>query len=246
MRPEDIQRQHYAQTATSYDEDLGQSPEHEFAMYLLLGFIDSAKAESLLDVGAGTGRGMDFLMRNRPNLCLRGVEPVDELREVAYGKGISRESLTAGDGYRLPFPDNSIDIVTELGVLHHVKDPHLLVREMVRVARYGIFLSDTNNLGQGSLGGRLLKNCFYWLGLWKFFNFIRTKGRGSVFEPTDGLWYYYTVFSHHAELSRLCHSVHVINTRQISRTPWFSASHAAIFATKSAITGRSPFYAHLR
>src|SRR5438445_8215563 len=95
MRPEDIQRQHYAQTATSYDDELGQSPEHEFAMYLLLGFIDSAKADSVLDVGAGTGRGLSFLMHHRPDLKLHGVEPVQELRNVAYDKGIPKDWLSA-------------------------------------------------------------------------------------------------------------------------------------------------------
>jgi SAM-dependent methyltransferase len=246
MRPDDIQRKHYAQTATRYDGDLGQSPEHELSLYLLLGLLDSVKAESLLDVGAGTGRGLIFLMSHRPDLTVRGIEPIDELRSVAYSKGVPRDWLTVGNGYELPFPDNSFDIVTEMGVLHHVQRPKLLVREMIRVARYGVFLSDTNNLGQGGFTGRLFKNFFYWLGLWKMLSFIRTRGRGSVFEPNDGLWYYYTVFSHFSELSRQCHSVHVMNTRRNSRTPWFSASHAAIFATKAAIVDRSHFFAHLR
>ena len=61
MRAEDLQRQHYANTATNYDETLGQSPEHELALYILLGLIDSIRAESVLDVGAGTGRGLRFL-----------------------------------------------------------------------------------------------------------------------------------------------------------------------------------------
>lgn len=248
MRPEEIQRQHYARTATSYDDKLGlgQSPEHELALYLLLGYIDSAKAESVLDVGAGTGRGIGFLMHNRPSLTLHGIEPVDELRSVAYSKGISKDLLTSGSGYHLPFPDSSIDIVTEFGVLHHVEKPELFVREMLRVARYGVFLSDTNNLGQGGFLGRLVKNCFYWLGAWKVLSFIRTQGRRSVFEPSDGLWYYYTVFLHFSELRKQCHSVHVVNTRQTSQTHWFSASHVAIFATKAAIVERSPFFTHLK
>jgi SAM-dependent methyltransferase len=245
---EEIQRQHYATTAESYDFEsgLGQSPEHELALYVLLGLLDSMRATSVLDVGAGTGRGLAFLMQHRPSLTVRGVEPVDELREVGYAKGVPRECLVAGSGYELPFPDNSYDVVMELGVLHHVARPELVVREMLRVARFGILLSDTNNLGQGRLGGRLIKNLFYWLGLWKALTFVRTKGRGNVFEPNDGLWYYYTLFSHFAELSRVCQTVHVINTRRSSRTHWFSASHAAIFATKAAIKDRSPFFASLR
>jgi ubiquinone/menaquinone biosynthesis C-methylase UbiE len=248
MLSEDIQRQHYAQTATSYHHNpgLGQSPEHELALYILLGMLDSVSAESFLDVGAGTGRGMTFLMRKRPDLRVRGIEPVEELRNVAYSNGVPTEWLVSGSGYKLPYPDNSFDIVAEFGVLHHVEKPELVVREMVRVARYGVLLSDTNNLGQGGLAGRLVKNVFFHLGLWKFFSLIRTRGRGYVIEPTDGLWYYYTVFSHFSELSRLCHSVHVMNTRRNSRTPWFSASHAILFATKAAIGDRAPFFGKLR
>ena len=44
MRPEEIQREHYEHTATNYDEVLGKSPEHELALYILLGFIDSINA----------------------------------------------------------------------------------------------------------------------------------------------------------------------------------------------------------
>jgi SAM-dependent methyltransferase len=245
MRSEEIQRRHYAYTARSYDNELGQSPEHELALYVLLGFIDSIKAESLLDVGAGTGRGLKFLMHHRPNLEVRGIEPVDELRRVAYKNGIPRDWLRSGDGYEIPFPDGSFDIVAEFGVLLHVEKPEIVVREMLRVARYAVFLSDTNNLGQGGVWGRLVKNLFYWLRLWKFLSLIRTQGRGFIFEPNDGLWYYYSVFSHFPELRRRCHSVHVMNTRRTSRTHWFSASHAVIFATKATIVERSVFFENL-
>jgi SAM-dependent methyltransferase len=245
MHSEAVQRQHYAKTAASYDTELGQSPEHELALYLLLAVIDSLKAESVLDVGAGTGRALRFLMNQRKGLTLRGIEPVDELRNVAYSSGIPKDWLKMGNGYELPFPDASFDIVTEFGVLHHVEKPELFLREMLRVARYGVFLSDTNNLGQGRLIGRLIKNFFYWIGLWRVLCLVRTRGRGFVYEPHDGLWYYYTIFSHFPELRRKCHSIHVINTRRNSQTHWFSASHAVIFATKPAVIERSPFYTHL-
>ena len=114
MDPQDIQRQHYIQTADSYDLDLGSTPEHEFALYLLLGFIDSVRAESVLDVGAGTGRGLKFLMQHRPNLAVTGIEPVEELRRVGVNNGVPSSCLIEGDGSALPFPDASFDVVTEL------------------------------------------------------------------------------------------------------------------------------------
>jgi ubiquinone/menaquinone biosynthesis C-methylase UbiE len=248
MRNDQAQQQHYELTAEAYDDDpgLGESPEHELALYLLLAVTDSVKAESLLDVGAGTGRAMRFLARHRPSLACLGVEPVDGLREVAHHKGVPVGSLIPATGYQLPFRDASFDIVTEFGVLHHVKRPEIVLREMLRVARYAVFLSDSNNLGMGRFEGRLIKNLCFGLGLWRTLNWARTRGRGYVFEPNDGLWYYYTVFQHFRELKRRCHSVHVINTRMTSRTPWFSASHVVVVATKPAIIARSPFFAHLK
>ncbi len=245
MRPEQIQQKHYAETAKRYDDDLGATPEHELALYLLLGIVDSIRCESVLDVGAGTGRAIRFLQERRPSLKTFGVEPVGELRQAAYDSGISTERLIPGDGYYLPFKNESFDLVTEFGVLHHVKDPARVVEEMLRVARYAVFLSDTNNLGQGGIIGRLVKNACYWAGAWKLLSLLRTRGRGFVYEPNDGLWYYYSAFSHFRRLKRACHSVHVMNTRRTGVTPWFSASHVAVLATKPAIVTRSRFWTHL-
>jgi SAM-dependent methyltransferase len=242
----DIQREHYSKTAAAYDDVLGRSPEHELALYFLLGIIESIQADSILDVGAGTGRAIKFIRNFKPDLRLCGIEPVEELRNVAYASGVPREMVVSGDGCNLPFPDASFDIVTEFGVLHHVECPELIVGEMLRVARYGILISDTNNLGQGSLSSRLIKNAMYWSGLWRSWNLLRTKGKGYMIEPHDGLWYYYTPFLHWRELTRRCHSVHLLNTRVASITHWLSASHVAIFAAKAEIVSRNAFYEHLR
>jgi SAM-dependent methyltransferase len=88
MFDEIIQQQYYDETASTYDNNCGHSPEHEFALYLLLGFLESIKAESVLDVGCGTGRGLAFLKQHRPNMILRGCEPVKALRDVAIENGI--------------------------------------------------------------------------------------------------------------------------------------------------------------
>ena len=70
--------------------------------------------------------------------------------------------LVLGSGLQLPFPDASFDAVCEFGVLHHVEHPNAVVREMLRVSKTAIFLSDTNRFGRGRLFARLVK-----LALWK-------------------------------------------------------------------------------
>jgi len=77
-------------------------------------------------------------------MCAYGFEPVSELIEQAHRKGLPRGLIARGDGYRLPFADNSFDAVCECGMLHHVEQPGPVVREMMRVARRAVFLSDEN------------------------------------------------------------------------------------------------------
>ncbi len=242
---EQKQAEHYIQTAASYDDCLGQSPEHELAQYILLGILASLKVETLLDVGAGTGRAIRFLRAHQPDLQILGIEPSDAMRAVAYAHGIPQSCLVKGDGRMLPYADASFDVVTEFSTLHHVANPAAVVSEMIRVAKYAVFISDTNNLGQGSLGARTIKNLFYWSGLWKPFNYVRTGGKGHADEPCDGVWYYYSAFSHFNMLSRKCHTVHVVNTRRSSRTHWFSASHVALLGVKKEAKAANPMFEYL-
>jgi SAM-dependent methyltransferase len=243
---EKTQATHYVETASHYDATLGQTPEHELAQYVLLGVLKSLSATSLLDVGAGTGRAIRFFREHRPEMKIVGVEPSDAMRAVGYDAGIPQTCLVGGDGRKLPYPDSSFDVVTEFGVLHHVSDPVAVVSEMIRVARYAVYISDTNNLGQGGAWGRMVKNLFYWSGLWKPFSYVRTRGKGYAYEPSDGLWYYYTAFSHFNMLLRKCHSVHVTNTRRSSRTHWFSASHVALLAVKKEAALANAMFEYLR
>ena len=59
--------------------------------------------------------------------------------------------LIDGNATALTFADNSFDLCVEAGVLHHIKDDQQAVREMCRVASKGVFLSDDNHLGAGSI-----------------------------------------------------------------------------------------------
>ena len=58
--------------------------------------------------------------------------------------------LIAGTGDKLPFDNNSIDVVCEFAVLHHVPKSRLVLDEMCRVARQMVVISDCNFVGQGN------------------------------------------------------------------------------------------------
>lgn len=49
----------------------------------------------------------------------------------------------------IPFPDKSFDVVASFDVMHHVDHPRQMAREMMRVARGRLILSESNGLSVG-------------------------------------------------------------------------------------------------
>lgn len=100
---------------------------------------------TLLDVGTGLGdipcRARDIARKNGVELTTIGLDAVCELA-TASRRAVS--FAVCGDALRLPFADNSIDIVMCSQVLHHFTglDAVTLLREMNRVARLRVIVSD--------------------------------------------------------------------------------------------------------
>ncbi len=228
-----IQQQYYTETARHYDEQhLQEKDEHYFAISLLAGVIPFFDIQSVLDVGAGTGRALLYLNERCPQVRVTGIEPVEALREQGYAKGLTREQLIDGNANALNFPNGSFDLVTEFAVLHHVPEPSRVVAEMLRVAKIGIFISDGNRYGQGSPLGRFSKQMLGALGLWKAANFIKTLGKGYSMSGGDGLFYSYSVFDNYAQIRAACKSIYLINTQDAGISAYRSAPHVALLAIK--------------
>jgi ubiquinone/menaquinone biosynthesis C-methylase UbiE len=230
-----IQNKYYQDTATQYDimhmhEDV--DPEHEIAFYFMCSMIEKLNIKSVLDVGAGTGRLIINLHKKYPGLRVTGIEPVAELREQGYNKGILKNDLIHGDGREMEFPENQFDLVCAFGILHHIDKPGQVIKEMIRVSKYAIFISDSNNFGQGGKLGRFIKQSINALGLWSAYNYIRTKGKKYQISEGDGLFYSYSVFNNFPLIKKNCKSVHLMNTRDAGINPYRTASHAAILGLK--------------
>jgi ubiquinone/menaquinone biosynthesis C-methylase UbiE len=153
-----VQHAYYLRTAEHYDAmHLRDSDEHGKALSAFMGLAEvSGPVDSVLDVGAGTGRAIEKLKRRWPRARVMGIEPVAALRVQGYKKGIPENELVAGDALSLAFCDDYFDFVIETGVLHHIKTPIAVVKEMTRVARKGIMISDSNNIGQGGATARAI------------------------------------------------------------------------------------------
>jgi ubiquinone/menaquinone biosynthesis C-methylase UbiE len=184
----------YNQATADYYHDRhvdGDESEHELALELLVMLArHHGVAGSFLDVGAGTGRAMKALASAFPQARVQGFEPEAELRQQAeIINGISSADLREGDALQLPYADDSFDWVVETGVLHYIRHWPQAVAEMARVARYGVLISDTNNIGQGSQLIRKLKKVIKKLGLWNPFVWLQTNGKMSKWSEGDGVNY---------------------------------------------------------
>ena len=229
----EIQRQYYAETASQYDSmHLAENVEHFFALSFMIGMIDYLGVHSVLDIGSGTGRAVQHLKKLRPELRIVGIEPVKELREIGHSKGLAKEDLIDGDATNLHYSSGDFDLVCEFGVLHHIREPAAAVAEMLRVSGKAIFISDSNNFGQGSIVARSVKQAINLVGLWKLANLLKTGGKGYTLSTGDGLAYSYSVFNNYKQIRNECRSVHLLNTKDGQIDSYRTASHVALLGIK--------------
>ena len=232
-REAELQRRYYAETAQKYNAmHVHEEDEHYFALGIMVGVIDFLRITSILDIGSGTGRAINQIRKMRPDVLIRGIEPAQELREVAYSQGISPSELTDGNALALQCEDGQFVMVCAFGVLHHIKTPNRAVAEMLRVADKAIFISDSNNFGQGSFLARSIKQAINLFGLWPIANLIKTRGRGYTISEGDGLAYSYSVFMNYAQIKNRCKSVHLFNTTPAGFNFYRTSSHVALLGVK--------------
>lgn len=236
--PKIIQKEYYAETASSYDNmHVSVDDEHHLALKHISTFVNMLDISSFLDVGCGTGRGVKYFREVHPNAKVKGIEPVQALIDQAIQKnGIQAGLISCGSGESLPFDDGSFDAVCAFGVLHHVQDPQVVVREMMRVASKAVFLSDSNRFGQGRALARLTKFLLYKMNLWNFANFIKTGGRRYTISAGDGLGYSYSVFDSFDLLANWAHRIILVPTGKEKAISWlhplFTSSHILLCAIR--------------
>jgi hypothetical protein len=131
--------------------------------------------------------------------------------------------------------EHSFALAVMLGIVDHLNVKSILdmvVEEMMRVSRFAIFISDSNNFGQGRRLTRWLKQILNFAGLWPLADFIKTRGKGYSISEEDGLGYSYSVFQNFRQIKRSCTSTHVFNTVDAGRSPYGSAKSVALLGIK--------------
>ncbi len=129
----------YEFATRAFFDEVERHRYQEYAPWMppLMGFDRFAGAH-LLEVGCGMGTDLLQFARGGAHctgldLTLRSIE-LSRLHFALYDQ---RARFLLADGERLPFVDQSFDVVYSNGVLHHTPDTARAVREIHRVLRPG-------------------------------------------------------------------------------------------------------------
>lgn len=93
--------------------------------------------DHVLDVGCGSGalgRAIIDSPKCPPRVKITGLEKFRRGDELALVKFY--------DGQKIPYPDESFDVVILADVLHHASDPHHLIYECSRVVKRVLIIKD--------------------------------------------------------------------------------------------------------
>lgn len=170
---------------------------------LLLGMIGDPKDQNILDVGCGEGDLALSLAKSGARVCGIDVSPamIREATDRASRSGNSVD-FSVAEAVRLPFPNQSFDVVLAKTILCFVRDPEPVFDELARVLRPGGVLV-IGELGKRSLwAARRRIRAWFGSALWRQ-GYFRTpaqlKGfaaragmtvtevRGAIYYPHSGL-----------------------------------------------------------
>lgn len=95
------------------------------------------KPRTVLEVGAGDGSILHYLDEWNFAPELHAVEIAQSGVDLILERKLQHlKTAQIFDGYKLPFKDNSFDLIILAHVLEHVEHERLLLRELKRVANY--------------------------------------------------------------------------------------------------------------
>ena len=94
---------------------------------------------TILDLGSGPGYLSIEIAKRSPSLQVYGIDLSRQMVKIArrHAQGMDNAGFVFGNAAKLPFKDNSIDLVISTGALHHWRTPRLVFDECYRVLKTG-------------------------------------------------------------------------------------------------------------
>jgi ubiquinone/menaquinone biosynthesis C-methylase UbiE len=123
---------YYDKLSEVYDRDRAKGYFEFVNQFELNTILPHAKGNKVLEVGCGTG----ILLERVSKVAKRavGIDLSNEMVKVAKARGLEAKKAFAT---KIPFKDNSFDIVFSFKTLSHVPNLELALSEMARVAKPG-------------------------------------------------------------------------------------------------------------
>ncbi len=129
-------RQVYDKLAAGYSDASVVAREIARRLNVRLDYL-AIEPKHVLDIGVGTGESLPSLYKRYPKAAVTGMDiSLPMLLQVNRRRSLFRKArLVQSDAGRLPFPDQSLDLVTAGMMLFLVPDPFEVFQEINRVLK---------------------------------------------------------------------------------------------------------------
>lgn len=146
-------REFFAERAAGWET---RYPDDTPAYRAAVGELGLVEGNRALDAGCGTARAVP-LLRERVGArgAVAGADLTPEMLQEAHRLGRGGDgTLLEADSAQLPFRDGVFDAVFAAGLVNHLADPALGLRELARVTRPGGRLALFHPVGRAVLAAR--------------------------------------------------------------------------------------------
>lgn len=171
--------------------------------------LSEVAGKSVLDIGCGCGKflklwrdggastvvGMDFSksMLEQARHSFHKNEGMSGTHAPASSKRMQKSNfLLMGDAFKIPFKDNSFDLVTCIGVANYYRNVEVLLKEISRVSRNGIIITFPKNSLIGKIYARVSKIPIFLREEWEIKNICSLYFEPSIKECASGLTFVVT------------------------------------------------------
>ncbi|HJH54464.1 MAG TPA: class I SAM-dependent methyltransferase, partial [Brachyspira hyodysenteriae] len=159
---EKLSKEHFNKQASIYDEKdtIYYSKYGKISCNYVSEYLKNIDYNKLLDIGSGTGYLINKLKKYKATAEFYGLDLSEEMINISKSKNIKDAEFILGSANKLPFNDNTFDIVTCIQSFHHYPYPDEAMKEVYRVLKKGgiYILSDT---GVGGIAAWIDNNILF-------------------------------------------------------------------------------------
>ncbi|MCZ9938571.1 class I SAM-dependent methyltransferase [Brachyspira hyodysenteriae] len=159
---EKLSKEHFNKQASIYDEKdtIYYSKYGKISCNYVSEYLKNIDYNKLLDIGCGTGYLINMLKKYKATAEFYGLDLSEEMINISKSKNIKDAEFILGSANKLPFNDNTFDIVTCIQSFHHYPYPDEAMKEVYRVLKKGgiYILSDT---GVGGIAAWIDNNILF-------------------------------------------------------------------------------------